>query len=466
MKRSGLIARLCCGVVLVAGSAAYAGDRDLTPELVGGTIDLDTGVTSNMGGVSAAYNSTDNEYRVVWFDSRITGQNDVYAQRVATDGTLLGVNVTIISGSNSQTDTAAAYNPTANEYLISWKNQSDGPGSPGFNHAFGGIASATGGLIGSETDLSNAGLEATLAYNSADNEYFLEARNFAGGGTAGIYGRRVSAAGSPVGGDVTITTSGAPAPAGQVAYNSNGNQYLATWRDQSASNLKGRIINADGTFATGVFLISSMFPESGLAASVAFDPVNDRYLVIFSEFCASGVYGQFVSSSGTLDGPVFTVVEATAARLSPFVAYDGVNGVFLVGWIDNDTGGLTVQLLYDDGALAGDPLPIENPGSATGPPRITANSTAGGFIVAWADHIWETPGRHNILAQLIGVTSDAPCPDLDGDGDVDLADLAQLLSNYGVTSGASFEDGDIDGDGDVDLSDLAALLAEYGTTCP
>jgi bacillopeptidase F len=55
--------------------------------------------------------------------------------------------------------------------------------------------------------------------------------------------------------------------------------------------------------------------------------------------------------------------------------------------------------------------------------------------------------------------------DLDGDGDVDLADLAQLLGHYGTTSGASYEDGDLDGDGDVDLADLAALLAVYGTTC-
>ncbi|MFQ5806182.1 MAG: cohesin domain-containing protein [Phycisphaerae bacterium] len=55
--------------------------------------------------------------------------------------------------------------------------------------------------------------------------------------------------------------------------------------------------------------------------------------------------------------------------------------------------------------------------------------------------------------------------DLDYDSDIDLADLAQLLSNYGVTAGASYEDGDLDYDEDVDLSDLAALLAAYGTTC-
>lgn len=55
--------------------------------------------------------------------------------------------------------------------------------------------------------------------------------------------------------------------------------------------------------------------------------------------------------------------------------------------------------------------------------------------------------------------------DLDGDGDIDLSDLAQLLANYGLTGGASPADGDMDGDGDVDLSDLAALLAVYGTSC-
>jgi hypothetical protein len=55
--------------------------------------------------------------------------------------------------------------------------------------------------------------------------------------------------------------------------------------------------------------------------------------------------------------------------------------------------------------------------------------------------------------------------DLDGDNDRDLNDLAQLLSNYGTTSGAAYEDGDLDGDEDVDLNDLSTMLAVYGTSC-
>lgn len=66
----------------------------------------------------------------------------------------------------------------------------------------------------------------------------------------------------------------------------------------------------------------------------------------------------------------------------------------------------------------------------------------------------------------MGVAGDEFCyADLDGDDDIDLTDLAQLLGNYGVTSGAVYEDGDLDADGDVDLADLAGLLGVYGTTC-
>jgi hypothetical protein len=51
-----------------------------------------------------------------------------------------------------------------------------------------------------------------------------------------------------------------------------------------------------------------------------------------------------------------------------------------------------------------------------------------------------------------------PCTgDLDGNGAVDAADLAALLSAWGG-AGA----GDLDGSGAVDAADLAALLSAWG----
>lgn len=67
----------------------------------------------------------------------------------------------------------------------------------------------------------------------------------------------------------------------------------------------------------------------------------------------------------------------------------------------------------------------------------------------------------NLVTDQTGVLLLTPlvAGDLDGDGDVDLGDLAVLLADYGCTGGGC--SGDIDGDGDTDLADLAALLANY-----
>jgi lysophospholipase L1-like esterase len=87
--------------------------------------------------------------------------------------------------------------------------------------------------------------------------------------------------------------------------------------------------------------------------------------------------------------------------------------------------------------------------------------TNGDLTYGGADTLEGQIGPYEAYVTVFGIPGD-----LDGDGDVDLSDLAQLLSNYGQTSEMTYEDGDLDGDGDIDLSDLAALLAIYGTTSP
>lgn len=75
-----------------------------------------------------------------------------------------------------------------------------------------------------------------------------------------------------------------------------------------------------------------------------------------------------------------------------------------------------------------------------------------------------------IFEQALDAARYLLCPDcsgdLNGDGVVNLDDLAQLLGHYGMTSGATYADGDLDGDGAVSLGDLAELLGQYGTVCP
>ena len=59
-----------------------------------------------------------------------------------------------------------------------------------------------------------------------------------------------------------------------------------------------------------------------------------------------------------------------------------------------------------------------------------------------------------------GVPDECDCPaDLDGSGEVEAADLAELLSSWGPCGGCP---ADFDGDGDVDAANLAGLLSAWG----
>jgi len=94
--------------------------------------------------------------------------------------------------------------------------------------------------------------------------------------------------------------------------------------------------------------------------------------------------------------------------------------------------------------------------------RLTLRRTATGQpAMIWVDNIDVQEGAQTHYREEFGLIPG----DTDGDCDVDLADLAALLSGYGIPSGATRANGDLDGDGDVDLEDLSQLLSNYGFVC-
>ena len=455
--RSHISTRLLAVVgIVVSGAWAYA-QPELT--LVGENFSISDPGVPNVSAVSTAFNTEKNEYRVIWADSRLGVEPDIFARRVSTAG-IVGPTVPIITTEWTHIDPRLAYNPSQDNYLASWRYQGMESGTPGFNHSFGALVSSDSGMQTAALDLCHAGLEPASVYNSVSDEFLLCARSFgATGGSAGIFAQRVASDGSKIGGPITVATDGAPAPGGAVAFNPNANQYLITWRDQEASKLKGRLMNANGTFATAAFPISGLFPASELAADVRYDAVNDRYLAVFGVFMGGPVYGQFISATGTLLGSALTI--AAHADVSPTLAFDPVNHVFAVVFFNGASNSIAVQALDADGALLGGPLPIVS-GSVwvTGVQVVTANQNGGGFLVTWTDGR-AGGGQVDVYGQLVDVVGLWGVGDLNCDGLLNAFDIDPFVMAITDVAGytAAFPDcdymlADVNGDGAVNAFDI------------
>jgi hypothetical protein len=243
-----------------------------------------------------------------------------------------------------------------------------------------------------------------------------------------------------------------------VAYNPNASEYLATWRDQTDDNLQGRRISANGAFLGGPFVISPVFPGSNRAASVAFDPGNDRYLAVFREFAEANLLGQFVTASGGRLGSTFTIASGLEEPARPYIAYSPIDRVFVI--VSREGSDVAARLLSEHGTVLGPPLVIAS-GTATTEPAIAYNSRTGEFLVVWPDDRNESLGEMDMYAQVLDIVrvgaGDANC-----DGSVNAIDAALALqASAGLIGWAPcLAAADANGDGFLDAID-AALILQY-----
>ena len=399
----------------------WSGDDDTPPlmydeyEIFGQRLDaggVETGTNdfrlSDMGGdtefdaneSAVAYNSTEDEYLVVWYSDHnasllVDEEFEIYGQRVdAATGVLLGLNFRISDmGPNGNAaydayDPAVAYNSQANEYLVVWSGDDDtAPLVDGEYEIFGQRVDAEGAQVGTnDFRISDVGLDGNagcgaympaVAYNSTANEYLVA---WYGDDTTPpladneweVFGQRLDAGGTQVGvndfrisdmGPDGSTSYGGYTPA--VAYNSTNNEYLVVWEgdDDTAplvgeeTEIFGQRLDASGAaVGTNDFRISDMGPDGDPAYDaygpvVAYNSTSNDYLVVWygdddtapsvdEEF---EIYGRCLDASGAQVG----TNDLRISRMGPdgnadyeagypAVAYSSVSNGYLVVWYGDD----------------------------------------------------------------------------------------------------------------------------------
>ena len=182
IRRRAASTRLTTAILFVAAFGGVAGAAPVVLE--GGSVDLSTEVVTQRLAPEIAYNSQDDEYMTIWFDTRNPSNNDVFGQRLDSDGTLLGSNFPVIEFAEAQIDPAISYSPAVNRYLAVWRTQQSGS----FNRGRGRLLEADGSQVGPDFLIGN-GLEMQLVYSPDADEWLSTGRS------PDIRGRRVTSAG-------------------------------------------------------------------------------------------------------------------------------------------------------------------------------------------------------------------------------------------------------------------------------
>jgi hypothetical protein len=339
---------------------------------------------------AVAYNSTDNQYLVVWSGSDdVVGEYEIWGQRVnAATGAQIGADfqISFVGPADDPAydaeDPDVAYNSQTNEYLVVWSADHYADGD--FEIWGRRVNAATGDLIGSMARISVMGpgvdpdydaSNPAVVHNSTDNQYLVvwEGDHDTAplvNNELEIWARRLSATAEAIDAEIRrMSDMGGSGDASydardpDVAYNSTNNQYLIVWEgDDTATGLAndefeiwGQRLNASlGGVGSNDFRISDMGGSGdadldALDPAVAYNPIDNQYLVVWEgdDYTADefDVYGQRLTATGGGVGPNDFVVSnpgsgpnADYDAVNPAVAYDQYNNEYLVVWQDDELG--------------------------------------------------------------------------------------------------------------------------------
>jgi hypothetical protein len=311
--------------------------------------------TDNQEFPVVAYNSNNCQYLVVWQDdskrdSEYPGRN-IYGQLISCTPETMGTPFPFFrppGRAKDQLYPAVAYNSTDNQYLVVWEDKSCPSSSHTVNDIYGWRVDSEGNLIGDVIPISIATdcesdesvqQSPAVAYNSQDNQYLVvweDDRN----GNWDIYGQVISTTGMLFGGNFPIIEIQGNQQSPDLAYNSQNNLYLVVWQDNRYGNwdIYGRRVLPTGRLH-GDFRISFSAGSEQIPA-MAYNSQDNEYLVVWQDMRNGDedIYGQRVGSDDSLlddECPISTVAND---QEFPDVTYNSQNNEYLAVWQDERNG--------------------------------------------------------------------------------------------------------------------------------
>ena len=274
-----------------------------------------------------------------------------------------------------------------------------------------GLRPAASQLLGPEFQVNSytAGGQRfpAVAADSAGNFLVVWQSDLQDGSSYGVFGRRFDSAGSPVGSDFQVnntTTNSQRDPA--VAADGLGN-FIVAWeslgQDGSNNGVFGRRFSSAGPPVGNEFLVNSSTLWDQQDAAVAADGTG-RFVVVWtsSDGPSMGVFGQRFDSTGGLLGSEFRVNSYTTLNQGPPAVAMDLAGDFVVVWMSQGQDGSGYGVFGQRFSSAGNPVGSEFQVNSytTGDQRYPAvdADSAGNFVVIW-DGIDQDGSVHGIFGK-------------------------------------------------------------------
>ncbi len=340
MHKKALILASLVLVVLLAGGlsvvfAAPLAQNDGTPE--GFPV---VAAPGNQFHPQVAYNSTEDEYLMVWSNG-----GDIFAQRLTKEGQANPPILTITNARGRQDWPAVAYDPQQDRYLVVWDDDRNARFTG--HDLFGRLIEHSGASVGPEfpvMTLPASQRQPRLAFNSDRMEYLLvwtDSRNAIATGQD-IFGQLLRENGLPKGGSFSVSTAPADQMDPAVAYSSRTSDYLVFWsdnRDPESKNMFGQRVAPPNRIGAE---INSMVDNTSnqFAPSLSFDQERGEYLIVWCDDRGGpetfiDLVGRLLDPGGNPSVENFAFVATTGDQASSGIAYDPELGRHLAVWGDN-----------------------------------------------------------------------------------------------------------------------------------